>query len=75
MSKNQQFQKFITYKSNAAKKEEFKQEKRSVKKERAQAIDKRFEEKRQAKASEQGRDAKSDTPEPTPVPATETPVP
>ncbi|MEO6317054.1 MAG: pseudouridine synthase [Chitinophagaceae bacterium] len=64
MSKNQQFQKFITYKSNAAKKEEFKQEKRSVKKERAQAIDKRFDEKRQAKASEQGRDAKSDNPEP-----------
>ena len=26
MSKNQQFQKFITYKSNAAKKEQFKQE-------------------------------------------------
>ncbi|MEO5682271.1 MAG: pseudouridine synthase [Chitinophagaceae bacterium] len=50
MSKNQQFQKFITYKSNAAKKEEFKQEKRSVKKERAAAIDKRFEEKRAKKS-------------------------
>ena len=50
MSKNQQFQKFITYKSNAAKKEEFKQEKRTAKKERAAAIEKRFEEKRQAKS-------------------------
>ena len=46
MSKNQQFQKFITHKSNAARKEEFKQEKRAIKKERAAAIDKRFEEKR-----------------------------
>lgn len=50
MSKNQQFQKFITYKSNAAKKEQFKQEKRAAKKERAAAIEKRFEEKRQAKS-------------------------
>jgi 23S rRNA pseudouridine2605 synthase len=50
MSKNQQFQKFISYKSNAAKKEQFKQEKRAVKKERAAAIEKRFEEKRQAKS-------------------------
>jgi len=50
MSKNQQFQKFITYKSNAAKKEQFKQEKRAAKKERAVAIEKRFEEKRQAKS-------------------------
>ncbi len=49
MSKNQQFQKFITYKSNAAKKEGFKQEKRLAKKERAAAIEKRFEEKRQNK--------------------------
>ena len=48
MSKNQQFQKFITYKSNAAKKEGFKQEKRLAKKERAAAIEKRFEEKRWA---------------------------
>ena len=54
MSKNQQFQKFITYKSNAAKKEQFKQEKRSAKKERAAAIDKRFEEKRQGKSRESG---------------------
>ncbi len=50
MSKNQQFQKFITYKSNAAKKEQFKQEKRAVKKERAAAIDKKFEEKRSKKS-------------------------
>ena len=57
MSKNQQFQKFITYKSNAAKKEQFKQEKRSVKKERAAAIEKRFEEKRQAKSGAFSRDA------------------
>jgi len=49
MSKNQQFQKFITYKSNAAKKEQFKQEKRAAKKERAAAIEKRFEEKREKK--------------------------
>jgi 23S rRNA pseudouridine2605 synthase len=55
MSKNQQFQKFITYKSNAAKKEQFKQEKRSAKKERAEAINKRFEEKRQAKSGEFNR--------------------
>jgi 23S rRNA pseudouridine2605 synthase len=50
MSKNQQFQKFITYKSNAAKKEQFKQEKRSAKKERSAAIEKRFEEKRHSKS-------------------------
>jgi 23S rRNA pseudouridine2605 synthase len=49
MSKNQQFQKFITYKSNAAKKEEFKREKKAFKKERAAAIEKRFEEKRKLK--------------------------
>jgi 23S rRNA pseudouridine2605 synthase len=49
MSKNQQFQKFITYKSNAAKKEEFKREKKAFKKERAVAIEKRFEEKRKIK--------------------------
>jgi 23S rRNA pseudouridine2605 synthase len=49
MSKNQQFQKFINYKSNAAKKESFKQEKKAFKKERAAAIEKRFEEKRKMK--------------------------
>ncbi len=56
MSKNQQFQKFITYKSNAAKKEQFKQEKRSAKKERAAAIDKRFEEKRKNKSGADGQE-------------------
>ena len=50
MSKNQQFQKFINQKSNAAKKESFKQEKRLAKKERAAAIEKRFEEKRSKKS-------------------------
>lgn len=60
MSKNQQFQKFITYKSNAAKKEEFKQEKRSVKKERAAAIDKRFEEKRLAKSGSYSQEPKEE---------------
>jgi len=64
MSKNQQFQKFITYKSNAAKKEQFKQEKRSVKKERAAAIDKRFEEKRNAKSGEYSRDPKASNQKP-----------
>jgi 23S rRNA pseudouridine2605 synthase len=60
MSKNQQFQKFITYKSNAAKKEQFKQEKRSAKKERAAAIEKRFEEKRQSKSGEYSREPKAE---------------
>ncbi|MEP7277860.1 MAG: pseudouridine synthase [Bacteroidota bacterium] len=53
MSKNQQFQKFIHYKSNAAKKEQLKQEKRSAKKERAASIEKRFEEKRLKKSGQQ----------------------
>ena len=51
MSKNQQFQKFINQKSNAARKEKFKQEKRAAKKERAAAIDKRYEEKRRQQQS------------------------
>jgi hypothetical protein len=42
MSKNQQFQKFITYKSNAAKKNNSNRKKRAAKKERAVAIEKRF---------------------------------
>jgi len=57
MSKNQQFQKFITYKSNAAKKEQFKQEKRAAKKERAAAIEKRFEEKREKKSGDYSRES------------------
>jgi len=64
MSKNQQFQKFITYKSNAAKKEGFKQEKRLAKKERASAIDKRFEEKRLKKSGVQSREPEAENPEP-----------
>jgi len=64
MSKNQQFQKFITYKSNAAKKEQFKQEKRSAKKERAAAIDKRFEEKRQSKSGEFSRESMTSSRQP-----------
>ncbi len=42
----QQFKKFINPKNNAAIKEKFKQEKKAAKKERAAAINKRFEEKR-----------------------------
>jgi 23S rRNA pseudouridine2605 synthase len=42
----QQFKKFINPKNNAAIKEKFKQEKKAAKKERAEAINKRFEEKR-----------------------------
>lgn len=42
----QQFRKFINPKNNAAIKEKFKQEKKAAKKERAAAINKRFEEKR-----------------------------
>jgi 23S rRNA pseudouridine2605 synthase len=41
-----QFKKFINPKNNAAVKEKFKQEKKAAKKERADAINKRFEEKR-----------------------------
>jgi 23S rRNA pseudouridine2605 synthase len=51
MSKNAQFQKFVNQKSNAARKEAFKQEKKVEKKERAAAIEKRFEEKRRLKAA------------------------
>lgn len=50
MSKNSQFQKFINPKKNSVIKEEKKQEKRAYKKQRAAAIDKRFEEKRRLKA-------------------------
>jgi 23S rRNA pseudouridine2605 synthase len=57
MSKNAQFQKFINQKSNAARKEAFKQEKKIEKKERAAAIEKRFEEKRRLKALGNGQQA------------------
>ena len=42
----QQFKKFVVKKNNAAIKEKFKQEKKAAKKARAEAINKRFEEKR-----------------------------
>jgi len=51
MSKNSQFEKFIGKKKNSAIKEQFKQEKKQAKKQRAEAIDKRFEEKRRLKAA------------------------
>lgn len=44
------FKKFINPKNNAAVKEKFKQDKKSAKKQRAEAINKRFEEKRALKA-------------------------
>lgn len=50
MSKNAQFQKFINPKKNSVIKEEKKQEKRAYKKKRAEAINKRFEDKRKLKA-------------------------
>ena len=45
----QPFKKFVVKKNNAAIKEKFKQEKKAAKKERAEAINKRFEEKRALK--------------------------
>ncbi len=57
MSKNAQFQKFINQKSNAAKKEAFKQEKKAAKRERAAAIEQRFEEKRRQKQAGAGTQA------------------
>lgn len=67
MSKNDSFQKFITYKSNAAKKEQFKQEKRAAKKERAAAIEKRFEEKRAGKQGGFKREEKDAVPSSKPA--------
>lgn len=61
MSKNAQFQKFINPKKNSVIKEEKKQEKRAYKKERAEAINKRFEEKRRLKAEAGG--GKTSTPD------------
>jgi len=48
--KTDNFNKFYNKKRNSAVKEEFRQEKKAVKKERQQAIEKRFEEKRKLKA-------------------------
>ena len=58
------FQKFVPKKKNSLIKEEFKQAKKKAKKERAAAIDRRFEEKRQLKAA--ARNA------PIPAPKTKT---
>ncbi len=51
MSKHSQFEKFIKKKKPSVLKEELKQEKKAYKKERAQAIEQRFEEKRRARAA------------------------
>ncbi|MBE7172251.1 MAG: rRNA pseudouridine synthase [Williamsia sp.] len=56
MSKHAQFEKFIQKKKPSAIKEEIKQEKKAFKKERAQAIEKRFEEKRRIKNEQGGPD-------------------
>src|SRR6476660_9326689 len=58
----QQFKKFINPKNNAAVKEKFKQEKKAAKKERAEAINKRFEEKRALRS--QGYASNADTHKP-----------
>ncbi|MCW3090754.1 MAG: pseudouridine synthase Rsu [Ferruginibacter sp.] len=50
------FQKFVPKKKNSLIKEEFKQAKKKAKRERAAAIDRRFEEKRQLKAAERNSD-------------------
>lgn len=59
MSKNSQFEKFINKKKGSALKEQIKQEKKTAKKERATAIEKRFEEKRRMRSApaETGRPA------------------
>ena len=64
MSK-QQFKKFINPKNNAAIKEKFKQEKKSAKKERAAAINKRFEEKRALRNIGYSPNSQMPVPEPT----------
>ncbi len=53
MSKNSQFEKFINKTRGSAVKEKIKQEKKTAKKERAAAIEKRFEDKRRMKAATQ----------------------
>lgn len=60
MSKNSQFEKFINKTRGSVIKEQFKQDKKTAKKERAAAIEKRFEEKRRIKAANQA----SSTPAP-----------
>ena len=51
MSKNSQFEKFINKNKGSALKEQIKQEKKTAKKERAAAIEKRFEEKRRMRSA------------------------
>ena len=51
MKKSNNFQKFIGKKKNSVAKEEFRQEKKQWKKERSDAIDKRFEEKRKPRTA------------------------
>jgi 23S rRNA pseudouridine2605 synthase len=51
MSKNSQFEKFINKTKGSAIKEQIKQDRKLAKKQRAEAIDKRFEEKRKLKAA------------------------
>jgi hypothetical protein len=53
----EQFKKFINPKNNAAIKEKFKQEKKAAKRERAAAINKRFEEKRALQKAGYSRNA------------------
>ena len=54
--KTDNFNKFYNKKRNSAVKEEFRQEKKAAKKERKEGIERRFEEKRQAKALQQPPD-------------------
>lgn len=56
------FQKFVPKKKNSLIKEEFKQAKKKAKKERATAIDKRFEEKRRLKAAARNAPATTSAP-------------
>jgi len=53
MSKNSQFEKFINKTRGSAIKEQIKQEKKLAKRERAEAIEKRFEDKRRARSAPQ----------------------
>ncbi|MEO6455749.1 MAG: pseudouridine synthase [Ginsengibacter sp.] len=62
----EQFKKFINPKNNAAIKEKFKQEKKTAKKERAAAINKRFEEKRALRNAGYSRNADMPALEPKP---------
>src|SRR3954471_15410337 len=74
MSKNSQFEKFVNKKKGSAVKEQLRQEKKLAKKQRAEAIEKRFEEKRKQKAvpNNAGRVArKEENPSRSNAPATD----